>query len=331
MAYHRLDRANCDPRAGMEFAAGNRTYRLSGKIGDGAAGVVRKAIDRETGKVVAVKFLAPDPKYIDKNAFDDVEQRFRREGIRGSGLKHTNLVEIIAYEDNTRGSAFKSKAVENPFIVMEYVSGRTLESLISNLEQRDNTNATINGTTLSIACRVADALRYLHERKIVHRDVKPANIFLSSTRIDTAPSIVKIGDFGVTKWGDFLAAAATGSLTLTFHQGLGTLKYMSPEQSINPKEVTVRSDMFSFGITLFELFSGQILPSPHHIFQVMTARQSRSTTIAKLHSLGVPCSYDEAMVFDLVLDMFLMGASGRPSSRKVLGTLEYFGERLAKS
>lgn len=313
----------------MEFDAGSKKYRLSGKIGDGAAGIVRKAIEIRTGKHVAVKFLAPDPKYIDKKAFDDVEQRFRREGLRGLGLNHENLVKILAYEDNHGGSAFKSKKVVNPFIVMEYVSGRTLESLIMNFEQREDVNAIITRTTLSIASRVADALRYLHERKIVHRDVKPANIFLSSTSSYTAPTSVKIGDFGVTKWGDFLATAVTGSLTVTFHQGLGTLKYMSPEQSINPKEVTVRSDMFSFGITLFELFSGQILPSPHHIFQVMTARQSRSTIIAKLYSLGVRCSYGEAGVFELVLDMFLMGASGRPTSRKALGNLQYYLEQLS--
>ena len=313
----------------MGFVAGSVNYRLSGKIGDGAAGIVRKAINLKTDELVAVKFLAPDPKYIDKNAFDDVEQRFRREGMRGLGLEHEHLVQIIAYEDNIDGAAFKSKSVVNPFIVMEFVSGLTLESLITNLQKRSDTYATINETTLSIASDVADALRYLHEHKIVHRDVKPANIFLSSTREDTVPTIVKIGDFGVTKWGDFLAAAATGSLTVTFHQGLGTLKYMSPEQSMNPKEVTVRSDMFSFGITLFELFSGQILPTPHHIFQVMNARQSRSATIAKLRSLGVTCSYDEAIVFDLVLDMFLTGPSSRPSSNKVFGNMQYFLERLS--
>ena len=94
----------------MEFDAGSKKYRLSGKIGDGAAGIVRKAIDIQTGKHVAVKFLAPDPKYIDKNAFDDVEQRFRREGLRGLGLDHENLVKILAYDDNNGGSAFKSKS-----------------------------------------------------------------------------------------------------------------------------------------------------------------------------------------------------------------------------
>jgi len=328
LAHHRLDRAHCNLRTGMQFSAGGTNYRLSGRIGDGAAGIVRKATNLRTDESVAVKFLAPDPKYIDKQAFDDVEHRFRREGQRGIGLEHEHLVKIIAYEDNIGGLAFKSGTVVNPFIVMEHVSGLTLESMIKNLEKRDDVNATINGTTLLIACRVADALRYLHERRIVHRDVKPANIFLSSTQMDTTPTTIKIGDFGVTKWGDFLAAAATGTLTVTFHQGLGTLKYMSPEQAVNPKEVSVRSDMFSFGITLFELFSGQILPSPHHIFQVMTARQSRSTTIARLRGLGVICSYDEAAVFDLVLDMFLTRANGRPSSRNVHGSMEFFLENM---
>src|SRR5690606_31451851 len=121
-----------------------------------------------------------------------------------------------------------------------------------------------------------------------------ANIFLSSTLTNVVPTSVKLGDFGVTKWGDFLAAVATGSLTLTSQQGLGTLKYMSPEQSIRPKQVTVRSDIFSFGVTLFELLAGKILPSPHHIFEIMAARQSRATTQAKLNALGVHANFNEA-------------------------------------
>ena len=257
MAKHFLDRERCKPKARMLFSAGGREYRLGGKIGDGAAGIVRKATEIASGEEVAVKFLAPDPKYIDRKAFDDVAQRFRREGTRGAGLVHENLVKIIAYEENTDGDNFKSKEVRNPFLVMEFIPGRTLESLIKNLEVGSNGRAVVDDTTLSIAARIASALRYLHDRKITHRDVKPANIFLSSTSPSHVPSVVKLGDFGVTKWGDFLAAAASGTLTVTHHQGLGTLKYMSPEQSIKPRDVTVRSDMFSFWNYFVRIIWGQ--------------------------------------------------------------------------
>jgi serine/threonine protein kinase len=113
----------------MHFDAGGRNYRLGGVIGDGAAGIVRKGTDLASGDQVAIKLLAPDAKYIDRRAFDDVAQRFRREGIRGAGLDYENLVKIIAYEENLEGSAFQSGDVFNPFIVMEYIPGRTLESL----------------------------------------------------------------------------------------------------------------------------------------------------------------------------------------------------------
>ena len=236
---HKLARFRCRPHVGQRFVAGKRSYEFLGRIGDGAVGLVRKAKDLESGAIVAVKVLAPDPKYIDPEAFDDVEQRFRREGSRGAHLRDENLVKIIAYEANEDGSCFKDSRVKNSFIVMEYVKGRTLESLIKKLGVSSLPGKThITKQTLTIASRVAKALQYLHERNVVHRDVKPANIFLSSATPETIPSMIKLGDFGVTKWGDFLATAVSGTLTVTMQQGLGTLKYMSPEQAVRPKDPT---------------------------------------------------------------------------------------------
>jgi serine/threonine protein kinase len=142
----------------------------------------------------------------------------------------------FAHEDNTNGGAVNKKSLRNPFLVMELVPGRTLESLIHHLGSEHGTH--ITRQTLTIASALARALQHLHERKLVHRDVKPANIFLSNNQPGATPSVIKLGDFGVTKWGDFLAAATTGKLTMTAQQGLGTLKYMAPEQATQPKDVT---------------------------------------------------------------------------------------------
>jgi serine/threonine-protein kinase len=328
---HRLIRHQCHPHVGQHFVAKNCKYKFLGRIGDGAVGLVRKAEDLESGRTVAVKLLAPDPKYIDIAAFDDVEQRFQREGTRGARLRHENLVQILAYEENSNGSCFEGGAVKNPFIVMEYIRGGTLESLIRRLgsESSEMRKTEITKQTLYIAARVASALSYLHDLRIIHRDVKPANIFISSRTPGSEPSIVKLGDFGVTKWGDFLATAASGTLTVTRQQGLGTLKYMSPEQAVRPKDVTVRSDMFSFGITLYELFTGQLLPSPHHVFEIMSARTNRASIIGKLMSLGVKCSFNEADLFELILNMFLVAPKNRPTSKSVAGILESYYERAS--
>jgi len=324
---HRLSRSKCRPQLGQRFTAGRQRYEFLGSLGDGAVGIVRKAKNLATGRVVAVKVLAPDPKYIDVAAFDDVEQRFKREGIRGAHLRHENLVDIVAYEENPLGTCFESGHVKNPFIVMEYVGGRTLESFIKKIGSPSVPGSTVvNKETLVIASCISEALRYLHDRKIIHRDVKPANIFLS---FETTPPLVKLGDFGVTKWGDFLATAASGTLTVTRQQGLGTLKYMSPEQAVRPRDVTVRSDMFSLGITLFELFTAQILPSPHHVFEIMSARTSRDSIMGKLLALGVRCRDAELAIFELVLDMFLIGPKGRPTSATVAGRMRFLLDRLS--
>jgi eukaryotic-like serine/threonine-protein kinase len=324
---HRLVRRKCHPRSGQRFTAGGRRYEFKGAIGDGAVGLVRKARDLASDKIVAVKVLAPDPKYIDEAAFDDVEQRFRREGIRGAHLEHENLVKILAYEDNENGKQFERAGVKNPFLVMEYVAGRTLESLIRRMAQTyPSGQIHVTKQTLHIASRVARALDYLHTHKIIHRDVKPANIFLSTATLGNVPSLVKLGDFGVTKWGDFLASAASGTLTVTRQQGLGTMKYMSPEQAVRPKEVTVRSDIFSLGITLFELFTGQVLGSQHHVFEIMSARTSRDSIIGKLLALGITSPYHHTGTFELILDMFLSSPKGRPTSSIVCGRMEHLLE-----
>jgi serine/threonine protein kinase len=132
----------------------------------------------------------------------------------------------------------------NPFIVMEYIRGTTLEHFIMKGNNQPSFN--ITRQTLSIAHAVSNALLYLHNKNLVHRDVKPANIFFTRVAQGNVPGIIKLGDFGVVKWGDFKASMTTGSLTVTGQHGLGTWKYMAPEQATQPKGVSVRGSILIY-------------------------------------------------------------------------------------
>ena len=329
---HPLVRRNCKPKQGSLLSIGGEEHRLGGKLGDGAVGVVRRAYRVHDSLPVAIKFLAPDPKYIDESSFDDVAARFKREGTRGANLEHPCLVEIRSYEENVNGSAFKVEGPANPFICMEWVRGRSLESFIRRTHPATKGIFILDQQRLQIAIQIASALEYIHKRKIVHRDVKPANIFLTRNENPEVPLRAKLGDFGVVKWNDFHASLATGTLTATSQQGLGTLKYMAPEQATEPKSVSVRSDTFSFGITLFELLTGQVLASPHHVFAIMSARNARNVSvIGRYASIGYELPLEFSDLGDLILDMHRWGANGRPSMTNVLGHLRYqyyalFGE-----
>jgi len=316
---HHLARPNFRSKNRQRCKLAGVTYTLGGRLGDGAVGIVRKATT-DSGTDVAIKFLAPDPKYIEPSSFDDVAERFRHEGLRGARLEHRHLVKILGYADNTDGENFITNGPSNPFLVMERVPGRTLESQIRATDPAQRGHFDMSRDRLFIAIQLADALSYIHKKRLVHRDIKPANVFISRKVLRNGLSRVKLGDFGVVKWGDFYQAMATGVLTMTHQQGLGTLKYMSPEQAIRPKAVTNKSDAFSFVVTLYELITGEVLASPHHVFQIMTARLMRGKVFAKFYELGHDITGYE-YVCEKLLDCFLRGVSGRPRIADLLGCL----------
>jgi serine/threonine protein kinase len=324
---HPFSREVCIARGGQQFTIGKETYSMGGAIGDGAVGLVRKANRKSDGKLVAVKLLAPDPKYIEEDTFDDVAARFKREGERGVKLRHPHLVKIEAYADNTAGAVFENASPINPLLVMEFIRGKTLDSFIRTIDDEEQGQFRITQTKLNIAVQIASAVEDLHRSKLVHRDIKPANVFLGQTVSPGAMPLAKLGDFGVMKWGDFQASLSTGVLTTTTQRGIGTLKYMSPEAAIKPKDVTVRSDIYSLGITLFELFTGQILASAHHVFEIMKPRLTRGTTQSRFMDMGYKISDMDVVLAEMLLDMHLRGQSGRPTSEKVRGRLEWEYER----
>jgi CHASE2 domain-containing sensor protein len=244
------------PGGGVEKPMLGR-YEVEKELGKGAMGVVYQGKDPKIGRVVAIKTMALSQEF-EADELKDVKERFFREAETAGRLTHPNIVTIYdAGEEH-----------DLAYIAMEFLKGKdlTLYNKPDKLLPLDR--------TISIVARVADALAYAHKNNVVHRDIKPANIMY-----EPESDSVKVTDFGIARITDS-SKTKTGMV-------LGTPSYMSPEQ-LAGKKIEGRSDLFSLGVTLYQLTCGKLPFTGESMAQLMYKIANEEAADVRTHNAALP-------------------------------------------
>ncbi|MEK7432914.1 MAG: serine/threonine-protein kinase [Cyanobacteriota bacterium] len=231
----------------MEFTNIEKTYTIEKELGRGGMGVVYLATDRRLDRKVAIKVLnISSGNEKSEVPFEEIVERFQREARAVAKLTHPNIVNI--YDVGNENESY--------YMVMEFVDGKSLyDRLVSEVMDIE--------VVLNIGIQIASALDFAHENGIIHRDIKPANIILSKKGIS------KLMDFGIAQLGQN-SKRLTQSGTM-----LGSILYVSPEQLTDSSKVDARADIYSFGMSMYEMLTGGRLPFdgdniPSLVMKIMT-------------------------------------------------------------
>jgi len=237
-------------------------YELIEKIGEGGMAVVYKSRDRLLNRYVAIKILRPE--YTRDKQF---VENFRKESQAAAGLQHPNIVSV--YDVGKEGSIY--------FIVMELIDGRPLSDVIKEQAPMDYKRA------IEITKQVASALSLAHKNNIIHRDVKPHNIMI------TADGTAKLTDFGIAK------AISDSTLVSETSRIIGSVHYFSPEQA-RGAYVDERSDIYSLGIVLYEMLTGQVPFDGDNPVQVALMHINNEITPPSQLVAGIPPALEKLVM-----------------------------------
>jgi non-specific serine/threonine protein kinase len=242
-------------------------YKILEKLGEGGMGEVYLAEDSKLNRKVALKFL-PAQYSTDK----DLKARFAREAQAAAALNHPNIITVHEVAEHEA----------KPFIAMEYVEGESLKDLIGKKDLSIN-------EVIDISLQICDGLAVAHQAGIVHRDIKPQNILMGKD------GRVRICDFGLAKAKRDVTLTQAGST-------LGTIAYMSPEQA-QGKEADHRSDIFSFGVVLYEMVTGQLPFKGEHDAAVIHSIVNATPEPMARYKTGVPASLQRIVEKSLKKDV----------------------------
>lgn len=251
------------PRAGYGSPVGmtfGERYKIIDKIDAGGMGTVYRALDERLGRPVAIKLMREE-----LVAEAQFVERFRREARSAAMLSHPNIAAIFDYGED----------LEAQYIVMELLEGRDLSRVIAE-RQRVDTHLAV-----SVARQTLEALQHAHEKGVIHRDVKPANIVM------VGEDRVKVTDFGIAQAVGATRLTATGAL-------LGSAHYVAPER-VRGESSTAASDIYSVGIVLYEMLVGEPPFAGESMYEVLQAPLLRRVPVPSREVPGLTSEIDEVV------------------------------------